>query len=87
MAHIFYKYPVLQEIFPNASSLESRRNGPTVLHSRVPFAYTINHEQSDDPEYLVKLIKKVIAVSVKTVELVEELAQAVAQEDWSGSAS
>ncbi|HEU5383130.1 MAG TPA: hypothetical protein VFV38_47625 [Ktedonobacteraceae bacterium] len=35
----------------------------------------------------MKLVKKIVTVSVKTVELVEELAQAVTQEDWLGSAS
>jgi predicted helicase len=41
----------------------------------------------DEPERIMKLLKKVVTVSVNTVELVEELAQAVTQEDWSGSAS
>lgn len=48
---------------------------------------TSDPNRLDDAEYIVKLIKKVVTVSVKTVELVEELAQAVTQEDWSGSAS
>jgi predicted helicase len=38
----------------------------------------------DDPEYIVRLLRQVITVSVKTVELVDELAQAVTQQDWMG---
>jgi predicted helicase len=38
--------------------------------------------QEDDEQYIVRLIGKVIMVSVETVKLVEELAQAVQQEDW-----
>lgn len=48
---------------------------------------TSDPNRLDDPEYIVKLIKKVVTVSVKTVDLVEELAQAVTQEDWLDSAS
>jgi hypothetical protein len=33
----------------------------------------------DDPEYIVKLVKKVVTVSIQTVELGEELAPAVTQ--------
>ena len=36
----------------------------------------------DDPEYIVRLVKQVVMVSVKTVELVKELAEAVTAEDW-----
>jgi hypothetical protein len=36
----------------------------------------------DDPEYIVRLVGRVVTVSVETVKLVEELAQAVMQEDW-----
>jgi predicted helicase len=36
----------------------------------------------DDPEYIVRLVKQVVTVSVKTVELVDRLAQEVTQEDW-----
>jgi predicted helicase len=35
----------------------------------------------DDPEYIVRLVAQVVAVSVKTVELVDELAQAVTREE------
>ena len=38
--------------------------------------------QSDDEEYIVRLIGKVITVSVETVRLVNELTQAVKMEDW-----
>lgn len=48
---------------------------------------TSDPNRLDDPEYIVKLVKEVVTVSVKTVELVEDLAQAVTQEDWLGSAS
>src|SRR5947209_4500493 len=36
----------------------------------------------DDEEYIVRLVGKVITVSVETVQLVNELAQAVKMEDW-----
>ncbi len=38
--------------------------------------------QLDDEEYIVRLVGKVITVSVETVRLVTELAQAIRQEDW-----
>ncbi len=38
----------------------------------------------DDPQYIIRLIKQVVTVSVKTVELVKELAEAVTAEDWLG---
>ena len=38
--------------------------------------------QLDDEEYIVRLVGKVIMVSVETVQLVKELTQAVTQEDW-----
>ena len=38
----------------------------------------------DYPEYIVRLVKQVVTVSVKTVELVDKLAQEVTQEDWLG---
>src|SRR5438309_9388987 len=38
--------------------------------------------QLDDEEYIVRLIGKVITVSVETVRLVNELSQAVKMEDW-----
>jgi len=36
----------------------------------------------DDEEYIVRLVGKVVTVSVETVKLVNELAQAVKMEDW-----
>ncbi len=36
----------------------------------------------DDEEYIVRLVGKVITVSVETVRLVNELAHAVKMEDW-----
>lgn len=36
----------------------------------------------DDEEYIVRLVGKVVTVSVETVKLVNELAQAVTMEDW-----
>jgi predicted helicase len=36
----------------------------------------------DDEEYIVRLVGKVVAVSVETVKLVKELAQTVTQKDW-----
>ncbi len=38
--------------------------------------------REDDEQYIVRLVGKVVMVSVETVKLVEELAQAVKQEDW-----
>jgi hypothetical protein len=38
----------------------------------------------DDPGYIVRLVGQVITVSVETVKLVNELAQAVKVEDWMG---
>jgi predicted helicase len=38
----------------------------------------------DDEEYIVRLVGKVVTVSVETVRLVDELAQAVGLEDWMG---
>src|SRR5438045_5356791 len=38
--------------------------------------------QLDDEEYIVRLVGKVITVSVETVRLVNELTQAVKMEDW-----
>jgi predicted helicase len=35
-----------------------------------------------DEEYIVRLVGKVITVSMETVRLVNELAQAITQEDW-----
>lgn len=39
---------------------------------------------NDDEEYIVRLVRKVVTVSVETVRLVKELAQAVTMEDWLG---
>ena len=36
----------------------------------------------DDEEYIVRLVGRVVTVSVETVKLVNELAQAVRVEDW-----
>jgi predicted helicase len=36
----------------------------------------------DDPEYIVRLVGKVVTVSVETVRLVKELAQAITTQDW-----
>lgn len=38
--------------------------------------------REEDPEYIVRLVGRVVTVSVETVRLVEELAQAVKMEDW-----
>jgi len=40
----------------------------------------------DDEEYIVRLVRKVITVSVDTVRLVNELAQSVKMEDWMNEA-
>ena len=36
----------------------------------------------DDEEYIVRLVGKVVTVSVETVRLVNELVQTVKMEDW-----
>ncbi|MBO0789667.1 MAG: hypothetical protein J2P36_01785 [Ktedonobacteraceae bacterium] len=36
----------------------------------------------DDEEYIVRLVGRVVTVSVETVKLVSELAEAVTVEDW-----
>ena len=36
----------------------------------------------DDPESILRLVKQVVTVSVKTVELVRELSEVVTAEDW-----
>ena len=43
--------------------------------------------RQDDAEYIVRLVKQVVTVSVKTVELVKELEEAVKAEDWMGEAN
>jgi predicted helicase len=40
----------------------------------------------DDQEYIIRLVGKVVTVSVETVRLVKELAQAVTMEDWMSEA-
>ncbi len=39
---------------------------------------------ADDEEYIVRLVGKVVTVSVETVKLVDELAKEVKQEEWLG---
>lgn len=43
---------------------------------------TSDPNRDDEPEYIVRLVGRVITVSVETVRLVNELAQAVTMEDW-----
>ncbi|SRR6266487_330925 len=43
---------------------------------------TSDPNMDDDPEYIVRLVGRVLTVSVETVRLVTELAQTVTQEDW-----
>lgn len=43
---------------------------------------TSNPNRVDDPEYIARLVKQVVTVSVQTVALVDELAQAVTMENW-----
>ncbi len=38
--------------------------------------------REDDPEYIVRLVGRVVTVSVETVRLVKELAQCISQEAW-----
>ena len=43
---------------------------------------TSDPNREDEQEYIVRLVGKVVRVSVETVKLVNELAQAITQEDW-----
>jgi predicted helicase len=43
---------------------------------------TSDPNREDDPEYIVRLIGRVVTVSVETVKLMEELTREVTQEDW-----
>jgi predicted helicase len=43
---------------------------------------TSDPNREDEPEYIVRLVGKVVQVSVETVRLVGELAQTIRQEDW-----
>jgi Type ISP C-terminal specificity domain len=43
---------------------------------------TSNPNRAGDEEYIIKLIKQVITVSVQTVQLTNQLAQAVSAEGW-----
>lgn len=43
---------------------------------------TSDPNRDDDPEYIVRLVGRVVTVSVETVWLVKELAQAINQKDW-----
>ena len=43
---------------------------------------TSDPNRLDDEQYIVRLVGKVITVSVETVKLVEEPTQAVKMEDW-----
>jgi len=43
---------------------------------------TSDPNRDDDPQYIVRLVGRVVTVSVETVRLVEDLALAVSQADW-----
>jgi predicted helicase len=43
---------------------------------------TSDPNRDDEPEYIVRLVGRVVTVSVETVKLVDELAKAVTQDDW-----
>ncbi len=45
---------------------------------------TSDPNREDEPQYIVRLVGRVVTVSVETVKLVGELAQAITQEDWMG---
>jgi predicted helicase len=47
---------------------------------------TSNPNRDDEPEYIVRLVGRVVTVSVETVRLVNELAQAITQDDWISAA-
>jgi len=66
----------------NRSALEWVIDQYQVTDARSGIVSDPNRE--DDEQYIVRLVGKVVTVSVKTVKLVGELAQAVKQEDWMG---
>jgi predicted helicase len=41
-----------------------------------------NPNRPKDPEYIIRLVKQIVTLSVKTTELVKELAEAVTVDDW-----
>ncbi len=43
---------------------------------------TSDPNRENEPEYIVRLVGRVVTVSVETVQMVEELAGAIGQEDW-----
>jgi predicted helicase len=43
---------------------------------------TSDLNREDDEQYIVRLVGKVITVSIETITLINELAGAVRQEDW-----
>ncbi len=43
---------------------------------------TSDPNREDDEQYIVRLVGKVVTVSVETVKLVKELSQEITQEDW-----
>lgn len=43
---------------------------------------TSDPNREDEPEYIVRLVGKVVTVSVETVKLVGRVAEGVTQEDW-----
>jgi predicted helicase len=45
---------------------------------------TSDPNRLDDPEYIVRLVKQIVTVSVKTVGQINELAQVITQDDWMG---
>ncbi len=47
---------------------------------------TSDPNRMDNERYIVRLVRKVVTVSMETVKLVEELAREVRQEDWMGDA-
>ena len=62
---------VLEWVIDQYQVSEDKRSG---------FVSDLNRE--DDPEYIARLVGRLVTVSVETVRLVEELAQAVRLEDW-----
>jgi predicted helicase len=45
---------------------------------------TSDPNREDDPEYIVRLVGRVVTVGVETVKLVDKLSLAVTPEDWMG---
>jgi len=52
------------------------------LSTDVRSGITLNPNQIDDEQYIVRLIGRIVTTSIETMKLVEELAHTITREDW-----